>query len=149
VRAVLQRASRARVTVGKQVIGEINRGLLVLLGVGRLDSEAEADRLLDKILGLRIFADADGKMNLSIEEVEGELLVVSQFTLFADVRRGRRPSFIDAAPPDQGKRLYEYFVDKARARLPRVATGEFGAMMNVELVNDGPVTIVIDTEELR
>lgn len=146
MRAVLQRVSRAKVTVDGRITGEIDRGLLVLLGVGHNDHETVADKLLDKIVKLRIFEDVDGKMNLSLMDIEGEMLVVSQFTLYADTRKGRRPSFIDAASPAEGNRLYEYFVRKARETLRKVATGEFGAMMKVELVNDGPVTITIDTE---
>ncbi len=146
MRAVLQRVSRAKVTVDGRITGEIGRGLLILLGVGKNDDEATADRLLDKVIKLRIFDDGDGKMNLSLADIDGEMLVVSQFTLYADTRKGRRPSFIDAALPQDGNRLYEYFVAKAREMTHGVETGEFGAMMDVELVNDGPVTIVLDTE---
>ncbi len=146
MRAVLQRVSRAKVTVNGRITGEIDRGLLILLGVGKSDDEATADRLLDKIIKLRIFDDGDGKMNLSLADIDGEMLVVSQFTLYADTRKGRRPSFIDAALPQDGNRLYEYFVAKAREMIRKVETGEFGAMMDVDLVNDGPVTIVLDTE---
>lgn len=146
MRAVLQRVSRAKVTVNGRITGEIDRGLLVLLGVGKSDDEATADRLLDKIIKLRIFDDGDGKMNLSLADIDGEMLVVSQFTLYADTRKGRRPSFIDAALPQDGNRLYEYFAAKAREMIRKVETGEFGAMMDVDLVNDGPVTIVLDTE---
>lgn len=146
MRAVLQRVSRAKVTVDERLTGEIGLGLLVLLGVGQTDDEAIADKLLDKIIKLRIFDDGEGKMNLSLVDIDGEMLVVSQFTLYADTRKGRRPSFIDAAPPSDGVRLYEYFVAKARDSIRKVETGEFGAMMDVELVNDGPVTIILDTE---
>lgn len=146
MRAVLQRVSRAKVTVGGRITGEIDRGLLVLLGVGHSDNETVADKLLDKIIKLRIFDDGEGKMNLSLTDIDGEMLVVSQFTLYADTRKGRRPSFIDAASPGEGNRLYEYFVAKSREAVRKVDTGEFGAMMDVELVNDGPVTITIDTE---
>ena len=146
MRAVLQRVSRAKVTVDGRITGDIDRGLLVLLGVGQNDDEEVAEKLLDKIIKLRIFDDGDGKMNLSLADIDGELLVVSQFTLYADTRKGRRPSFIDAASPQDGNRLYEYFVAKAHETVRRVETGEFGAMMDVELVNDGPVTITIDTE---
>lgn len=146
MRAVLQRVSRAKVTVDGRITGEIDRGLLILIGVGKSDDEATADRLLDKIIKLRIFDDADGKMNLSLADIDGEMLVVSQFTLYADTRKGRRPSFIDAALPQDGNRLYEYFVAKALEMIRKVETGEFGAMMDVDLVNDGPVTIVLDTE---
>jgi len=147
LRAVVQRVSRAKVTVGDEVIGEITRGLLILLGVAQADSEVEADYLLEKILNLRIFEDAEDKMNLSVIDVRGELLVVSQFTLYGDTRRGRRPSFIQAAPPAAASDLYEYFVAKARRSDLRVATGRFQAMMGVELVNDGPVTIMLDSEK--
>ena len=146
MRAVLQRVSRAKVTVNGRITGEIDRGLLILLGVGKSDDEATADRLLDKIIKLRIFDDGDGKMNLSLADRDGEMLVVSQFTLYADTRKGRRPSFIDAALPQDGNRLYELFVAKACEMIRKVETGEFGAMMDVDLVNDGPVTIVLDTE---
>ena len=146
MRAVLQRVSRAKVTVDGRITGDIDRGLLVLLGVGQNDDEEVAEKLLDKIIKLRIFDDGDGKMNLSLADIDGELLVVSQFTLYADTRKGRRPSFIDAASPRDGNRLYEYFVEQAKRLGRKVETGEFGAMMDVELVNDGPVTITIDTE---
>ena len=149
MRAILQRVSRAKVTVGSRTTGEIGLGFLVLLGVGRSDSNEAADRLADKILGLRVFDDGQGKMNLSLLDTRGEVLVVSQFTLYADTRRGRRPSFVDAATPEDGRRLYEYFVEKMRAAGVVTATGEFGAMMDVELVNDGPVTIILDTETLK
>jgi D-aminoacyl-tRNA deacylase len=148
MRAVLQRVSRARVTVEGEIVGEIEKGLVVLIGVSSADGESEADKLLDKILNLRIFEDAEGKMNLSLLDISGEMLVVSQFTLYADARRGRRPSFISAARPDEANRLYEYFTSKARERIRQVATGRFQAMMDVELVNNGPVTIILDTDEL-
>ena len=147
MRAVVQRVSRAKVTVDGEVTGEIRQGLLVLLGVAGRDTESDAEYLVDKILNLRIFEDADGKMNLSLLDIEGALLVVSQFTLYGDTRRGRRPSFIDAAPPDKASELYEYFVGKAHQRVRIVETGRFQAMMDVELVNDGPVTIMLDSEK--
>lgn len=147
MRAVVQRVSRAKVTVSGRVTGEIERGLLVLLGVSTEDSTDDADYLFDKIVNLRIFDDAEGKMNLSLTDVDGEMLVVSQFTLYGDTRRGRRPSFISAARGESAIRLYEYSVEKARTSIRRVATGEFGAMMDVELVNDGPVTIILDSEK--
>ena len=149
MRAVLQRVSRAKVTVDGEITGEIGKGILVLLGVGSGDTEAEARQLVDKILNLRIFDDEDGKMNLSLADIEGELLVVSQFTLYADTRKGRRPSYIGAAAPDEANRLYEYFVAEASKVVPRVATGRFQAMMDVELVNDGPVTIILDTSQAK
>lgn len=147
MRAVVQRVSRARVEVGDEITGEIGRGLLVLLGVSQQDTETDADYLLEKILNLRIFEDAEDKMNLSLTDIRGDLLVVSQFTLYGDTRRGRRPSFIQAAPPAVAKKLYEYFVGKARVSNLKVSTGQFQAMMEVELVNDGPVTIIIDSEK--
>jgi len=149
MRAVLQRVSRARVIVDDETTGEIRRGLLILLGVSVNDTEREADTLVEKILNLRIFEDSDGKMNLSLIDTNGGLLVVSQFTLYADSRKGRRPSFIDAARPEDANRLYEYFIAKARERIENVRTGRFQAMMEVELVNDGPVTIILDTDQLK
>jgi D-tyrosyl-tRNA(Tyr) deacylase len=145
MRAVAQRVSRCRVTVGDEVTGEIGLGLLVLLGVGASDTRAEADYLAEKITGLRIFEDAGGKMNLSVEEVAGALLVVSQFTLYGDVRRGKRPSFDAAAPPEPARELYEYFVEKIRRSGLRCETGRFQQTMQVELVNEGPVTILLDS----
>ena len=148
MRAVIQRVSRARVTVNGEVTGEIGPGFLVLLGVSNRDGEKDADYLVEKTLNLRVFEDAEGKMNLSLLDTGGGLLVVSQFTLYGDTRRGRRPSFIDAAAPDEANRLYEYFVDECRKRVEKVETGRFQAMMDVELVNDGPVTILIDSGKL-
>ncbi len=147
MRAVVQRVSRCRVTVKGAVVGGIGHGLLVLLGVGKGDTEAAADYLAEKIVGLRIFEDAAEKMNLSVAETGGEVLVVSQFTLYGDVRRGKRPSFDDAARPEEARRLYEYFVAKIRAAGLTCATGEFRAMMDVELVNAGPVTILLQHPE--
>lgn len=147
MRAVVQRVSRARVTVDEQIVGEIERGLLVLLGVAETDTNEDANHISDKILNLRIFEDADNKMNLSLLDINGELLVVSQFTLYGDTRRGRRPSFINAAAPDKGRELYEYFVARSREQIAKVETGQFQAMMDVELVNDGPVTIILDSEK--
>jgi D-tyrosyl-tRNA(Tyr) deacylase len=148
MRAVLQRVSRARVTVGGETVGEIGKGILVFLGVARDDTEKAALYLLEKTLNLRIFEDAEGKMNLSLPEIGGELLVVSQFTLYGDARKGRRPSFIEAAAPAEANRLYEFFVSEARKQIEKVATGKFQAMMDVELVNDGPVTILLDSAKL-
>lgn len=145
MRAVVQRVSRCRVTVEGKTVGEIGPGVLVLLGVGRTDNEAAADYLAEKITGLRIFEDDAGKMNLSVLDKGGQALVVSQFTLYGDVRRGKRPSFDDAARPEEARRLYEYFVARVRAAGLRCETGEFQAMMQVELVNDGPVTIMLDS----
>ena len=139
--SVLQRVRQARVEVAGQVVGQIGSGLLVLVCAERGDSEVEADKLLAKLLKLRIFSDAAGKMNLSVQDTGGGLLLVSQFTLAADTTGGNRPSFTQAAAPDEGRRLYDYFVAQARAAHPEVATGEFAADMQVHLVNDGPVTI--------
>jgi D-tyrosyl-tRNA(Tyr) deacylase len=148
MRAVLQRVSRARVAVDGETVGEIGKGILVLLGVSREDAEKEAAYLVEKTLNLRIFEDAESKMNLSLLDIAGELLVVSQFTLYGDARRGRRPSFIEAAAPDEANRLYEFFVAEARKQIAKVETGKFQAMMDVELVNDGPVTILLDSAKL-
>lgn len=145
MRAVVQRVSRARVTVDSQVTGEIGPGLLVLLAVGQGDSQAAADYLADKIAGLRIFEDEHGKMNRSVVDVGGAVLAVSQFTLYGDVRRGKRPSFDAAASPQQARQWYEYFVDRLRAAGLRCETGRFQEMMSVELVNEGPVTILLDS----
>lgn len=147
MRAVIQRVKRGKVTVAGRNVGEIGPGLLVLLGVGRNDNEAAADYLAEKITGLRILEDTAGKMNLSVLDKRAEVLVVSQFTLYGDVRRGKRPSFDAAAPPDAARHLYEYFVARIRAAGLHCETGEFQAMMDVELVNDGPVTIVVDSEK--
>jgi D-tyrosyl-tRNA(Tyr) deacylase len=147
MRAVVQRVSRAEVRIEGRSVGKIARGLVVLLGVVSGDSEVDAAHLVDRIVGMRIFGDDAGKMNLSIAQVEGALLVVSQFTLLADTNSGRRPSFIKAAAPDDARRLYQHFLSLARARDVKVETGEFGAMMEVELVNDGPVTIILDSRE--
>lgn len=141
MKAVLQRVSEARVVIAGATVGEIGQGLLVLVCAERGDTDAQADKLLAKILKLRVFSDDAGKMNLSVQDVKGGLLIVSQFTLAADVSGGNRPSFTAAAPPDEGRRLYDYVVAQARLQHPVVATGQFGADMRVELVNDGPVTI--------
>ncbi len=148
MRAVVQRVSRASVRVGGDTVSEIGRGMLVLLGVAQDDSEADADYLADKIAGLRIFEDAEGKMNRAAAESGGAVMAVSQFTLFGDVRRGKRPSFDMAARPEKAEQLYEYFVGKIRAAGLRCETGKFQAMMEVELVNDGPVTILLDSKKL-
>jgi D-tyrosyl-tRNA(Tyr) deacylase len=146
MRAVLQRVSQARVRVDGDVIGEIGPGLLVLLGVHTTDTPEQARWLADKVLGLRVFMDADGKMNRSVLETGGSVLVVSQFTLYGDCRKGRRPSFIDAAGPELAVPLYEAFVAAIRAQGVPTATGRFGAMMQVELTNDGPVTLIVDSK---
>jgi D-tyrosyl-tRNA(Tyr) deacylase len=147
MRAVVQRVSRAKVAANGEITGEIGLGLLVLLGVGQGDTHDDADYLADKIIGLRIFEDDGGKMNLSVVDVGGAVLAVSQFTLYGDVRRGKRPSFDAAAPPQQARELYEYFVGKIRAAGLRCETGRFQEMMKVELVNEGPVTILLDSSK--
>lgn len=147
MRAVVQRVSRARVDVGGRTIGSIGLGFVILLGVARDDAAADAAFIADRILGLRVFADGAGKMNLALGAVGGELLVVSQFTLLADTSGGRRPSFIRAAPPELASSLYEHFIALVRAAGVRAETGEFGAHMELELVNDGPVTILFDSRE--
>jgi len=145
MRAVVQRVTRAKVTVNSEITGEIGPGLLVLLGVGAGDSRADADYLADKTIGLRIFEDPSGKMNLSVADIGGAVLAVSQFTLYGDVRRGKRPSFDAAAPPQSARELYEHFVENIRAAGLRCETGRFQEMMQVELVNEGPVTILLDS----
>jgi D-tyrosyl-tRNA(Tyr) deacylase len=148
MRAVIQRVSRASVTVEDQVVGAIGRGFLVLLGVTHNDGQAEAEWLARKIAGLRVFEDEAGKMNLGLADVGGAALVVSQFTLYGDARKGRRPDFIQAARPDVAEPLIEYFIEKLRAEGLTVATGRFRAMMEVELVNEGPVTLWLDTADV-
>lgn len=145
MRAVVQRVSRAQVAVNEEITGEIGLGVLVLLGVGRDDAEADATYLAEKICGLRIFEDDQGKMNRSVQDVGGSVLAVSQFTLYGDVRRGKRPSFDGAAPPEKARQLYEFFVTQIRAAGLRCETGRFQEMMKVELVNEGPVTILLDS----
>jgi D-tyrosyl-tRNA(Tyr) deacylase len=147
MRAVVQRVSHVSVKVDREIVGQIDSGLLVLLRVSHDDTESDADYLTEKITGLRIFEDAEGKMNLSVADTKGAVLAVSQFTLFGDVRRGKRPSFDAAARPDQAKRLYEYFVERIRAAGLRCETGTFQAMMKVELANEGPVTILLDSKK--
>ncbi len=148
MRAVVQRVSRAKVSVENQTVGEISGGILILLGVERGDTEADALYILEKTLNLRIFEDASGKMNLSLLDTKGALLVVSQFTICGDARRGRRPSYAHAAAPVEAKRLYEFFVSEARGQIAKVETGRFQTMMQVESVNDGPVTILLDSRKL-
>jgi len=145
MKGLLQRVRQARVEVAGEVVGSIDQGLLVLVGVERGDDPARADKLLHKLLNYRVFSDEAGKMNRSLKDVGGGLLLVSQFTLAADTRSGMRPSFSSAAPPDEGERLYDYLVERARAGHPQVACGRFGADMQVHLVNDGPVTILLET----
>jgi D-tyrosyl-tRNA(Tyr) deacylase len=148
VRAVVQRVAEASVRVAGETVGSIGRGLVVLLGVAVGDTEAEADSLADKVLNLRVFPDDAGQMNRSVLDVSGGLLVVSQFTLLGDVRRGRRPSYVEAAPPEEADRLYQRFVARLRPSGLEVATGVFRAMMDVALVNEGPVTILLDSRKL-
>jgi D-tyrosyl-tRNA(Tyr) deacylase len=148
VRAVVQRVSQASVAVEGQTVGRIDRGMVVLLGVAGDDSTSDAEALADKLLGLRIFDDPQGKMNLALAEIGGQVLVVSQFTLLGDCRKGRRPSFTDAALPELAERLYEHFVELLRSRGVTVATGQFRATMALALVNDGPVTLLLDTRRV-
>lgn len=147
MRAVVQRVTRAKVTVDEQIVGEIENGLVILLGIARDDTKDDAEYLVNKIIALRIFDDEQGKMNLSLKEVKGGLLVVSQFTLYGDVRRGLRPSWSDAAQPEMAEPLYEFFLTRARNEIAPVEAGEFRKMMQVELVNDGPVTILLDSRK--
>tara|TARA_Y100001947_G_scaffold71817_1_gene60538 strand:- start:2970 stop:3416 length:447 start_codon:yes stop_codon:yes gene_type:complete len=146
--AVIQRCSRGKVTVANNNIGEIGPGLVIFLGVKKGDSETDADLLVQKIVHLRIFNDKDQKMNRSLKDINGAALVISQFTLCGNTKKGRRPSFLNAAAPEKGKELYQYFIDKIEEASINVESGEFGAMMNVELVNDGPVTFVLDSNKL-
>ncbi len=146
MRAVLQRVSACEVQVGGKMVGRIGPGLLVLLGISQSDEEEEADYLADKTARLRIFEDDQGKMNRSVLETGGEVMVVSQFTLLGDCRKGRRPSYVEAAPPEKAERLYEYFVNQLKLKGIPVATGQFQAMMAVSLVNDGPVTLILESK---
>jgi D-tyrosyl-tRNA(Tyr) deacylase len=148
MRAVVQRVTRASVTVDGETVGEIGNGLVVLLGIARDDTKLDAAYLAEKISSLRIFDDEAGKMNVSVKDIDGGLLIVSQFTLYGDVRRGLRPSWIDAAAPEVAEPLYDFFVRQTRTSLNNVATGSFRAMMKLELVNDGPVTILLDSKKL-
>ena len=147
MRAVVQKVSSSKVTVDEEVVGQINQGLMVLLGVTHDDTSKDVDYMVDKITNLRIFEDVEGKMNLSLKDVNGEVLVVSQFTLYGDARRGRRPSFSDAARPEVANPLYEEFVDKVKNQGINVGTGKFGAHMMVDLTNDGPVTILLESRK--
>lgn len=149
MKLVIQRVSRASVTVRGSVIGQIGQGYLVLVGVGREDTKEDADRLVRKMIGLRIFSDENGKINKSLKDVDGQLLLISQFTLYADCRHGNRPGFTDAGDPEKANELYEYMIDSCRREIPVVEQGEFGADMKVELVNDGPFTILLDSEIYR
>ena len=148
MKLVIQRVSRASVTVRGSVIGQIGQGYLVLVGVGREDTKEDADRLVRKMIGLRIFSDENGKINKSLKDVDGQLLLISQFTLYADCRHGNRPGFTDAGDSEKAKELYEYMIDSCRREIPVVEQGEFGADMKVELLNDGPFTLMLDSAEL-
>ena len=148
MRFVIQRVQNASVTVDEEVIGKIGRGYMVLIGVCEADDEAVADRMVDKMIKLRINEDEEGKTNLALADVDGALLLVSQFTLYANCKKGNRPSFVDAGSPNHANALYEYIIEKCRERVPVVETGSFGAEMKVALVNDGPFTIVLDSETL-
>jgi D-tyrosyl-tRNA(Tyr) deacylase len=148
MRAVVQRVSRAQVAVNGEITGQIGLGLLLLVGVGRDDTNVDVTYLVEKIAGLRVFEDAQGKMNLNVQDVGGSILAVSQFTLYGDVRRGKRPSFDAAAPPEKARQLYEFFVDQLRAAGLRCETGRFQEMMQVELVNEGPVTVLLDSRKV-
>lgn len=145
---VIQRVSRAKVDVDQKTVGSIEKGFLVLIGVGHGDTRNTADKLVKKMTGLRIFDDADGKTNLSLKDVDGNLLLISQFTLYADCKKGNRPSFTNAGKPDLAEELYEYIIAQCRAIIPRVETGIFGAEMEVSLTNDGPFTVILDSETL-
>ena len=145
MRAVIQRVSRAQVSVNGEVTGRISRGVVALIAVGNDDTNVDADYLVEKIVGLRIFEDNSGKMNLAVSDIRGEILIISQFTLYGDVRRGKRPSFDEAAPPQRARELYEYFVERIRATGLVCETGRFQEAMQLELVNDGPVTILLDS----
>jgi D-aminoacyl-tRNA deacylase len=147
MRIVLQRVSSAKVEVENKIIGEIGQGILVLLGISNSDTEKEAKFMLEKVINLRIFDDEQGRMNLSLLDIVGELLIVSQFTLYGDARKGRRPSYIEAAQPEKANIIYEFFVNEAKKQIIRVETGKFQAMMNIELINDGPVTILLDSDK--
>lgn len=148
MRALIQRVSEAQVTIAGETVGKIGQGYVILLGVGHEDSETQAEKLWSKIIKLRIFEDEDGKTNLSLDAIGGEVLIVSQFTLFANCKKGNRPSFVEAGAPDEANRLYEYFIELARKDVAHVGTGCFGAMMDVHLINEGPFTLWLDTDAL-
>ncbi len=145
---VIQRVTRAQVSVNNEVIGKIGKGFLVLVGIGKADDEKIADKLVQKLVNMRIFEDENGKTNLGLKDVNGELLIISQFTLYADCKKGNRPSFTEAGAPQDADRLYEYILEKCRAEIETVQHGEFGADMKVELLNDGPFTIILDSHEI-
>ena len=145
---VIQRVSHASVMVDQNIIGSIGKGFLILIGIGKADSTKEADALIRKMCNLRIFEDGDGKTNLALKDVNGEILLISQFTLYANCRKGNRPSFIEAKNPEEASQLYEYIIAECKKQLPVVQTGSFGADMKVELLNDGPFTVILDSKEL-
>lgn len=145
---VIQRVTHASVTIEGEVKGKIGKGFLVLIGIGKGDDESIADKLVQKLVNMRIFEDENGKTNLGLKDVDGELLLISQFTLYADCRKGNRPSFTEAGAPDEAERLYGYIADRCKEKIPVVETGEFGADMKVELLNDGPFTVILDSEEV-
>lgn len=148
MRAVIQRVSQAQVAINEKTVGSIGKGFMILFGVGQADTERHAEKLWNKIIKLRIFEDSEGKTNLSLADINGEVLIVSQFTLYANYKKGNRPSFVDAAAPDRANHLYEYFIRLAKNDISHVATGVFGAMMDVSLVNEGPFTITLDSDIL-
>lgn len=148
MRFVIQRVSHASVTIDGEVRGEIGKGFMVLIGIGMEDDEKIADKLVQKLVNMRIFEDENGKTNLALKDVGGELLLISQFTLYADCKKGNRPSFTKAGKPDEAERLYQYIIEKCREEIPVVKQGEFGADMKVELLNDGPFTVILDSEEI-
>ena len=149
MRVVIQRVREASVKINDEIVGEIQQGLLVLLGIEHVDSELDADYLIQKLIHLRIFGDEEGKMNLSVSDISGDLLIVSQFTLFADTKKGNRPSFIRSARPEQARPLYDYFLSQLNKSFSgKIENGVFGANMQVELINDGPVTIILDSKDL-
>lgn len=147
MRAVVQRVKSASCKVDNEIVGKIDKGLLLFLGVGEGDEEKDLKYLVDKVLGLRIFSDENGKMNLSLEDVKGEILIISQFTLYGDVRKGKRPSFTRSAAPELGEKFYEMFIEMVNSRGIQAQTGVYGADMDIELINDGPVTILVDSEK--
>ncbi|HAT81940.1 D-aminoacyl-tRNA deacylase [Eubacterium pyruvativorans] len=149
MRFVIQRVRESQVTIDGETVGRIGRGFTVLIGVTHTDNEEIADKMIRKLIGMRIFEDENGKTNLSLDKVEGSLLLISQFTLYADCRRGNRPGFTDAAKPEHAEALYEYIIDECRKQVPVVETGRFGADMKVSLVNDGPFTVILDSEDLH
>lgn len=147
MRAVVQRVKKSSCRVDNEIVGKIDKGLLLLLGIGQDDNEKDLDYLVDKVLGLRIFSDEDGKMNLSLEDIGGQILIISQFTLYGDARKGKRPSFSKSSSPELGEKYYNQFIDKVKSKGIKTETGIFGAHMDIELINDGPVTILLDSKK--